>query len=239
MVVLSKRMQANADMCSYGGTVADIGCDHGYLSIYLVQSGKKDSAIAMDVRSGPLSSAKENISLAGLQDRIELRLSDGLEQLEVGEAGSVVIAGMGGPLMERILTSGFVVAKRCKELILQPQSEISDFRRFLMDIGFLVLDETCVFDEGKYYFPMKVCPADSTLAKDGYKWTKDIEFAYGGKTLQQNNETLKKFLLKEQAQWQKTLSHVETADTTEEIQSRLDEINEHLSLIEQALFYYR
>ena len=238
MVTLSKRMQANADMVSFGGTVADIGCDHGYLSIYLVETEKKEKAIAMDVRPGPLSSAKENVSLEGLQDRIELRLSDGLDQLEAGEADSIVIAGMGGPLMERILTDGYFVANQCKELILQPQSEISDFRRFLMDTGFLVLDETCVLDEGKYYFPMKVCPADSPFAKDGYKWTKDMEFAYGGKTLQQKNESLKKYLLKEQAQWEKTLSHLDSATTTEEIQARIDEVDEHLSLIKQALFYY-
>ena len=238
MVALSKRMQANADMVSPCGVVADIGCDHGYLSIFLLESEKKDRAIAMDVRSGPLNSAKENVRLAGLQDKIELRLSDGLEKLDVGEADSVVIAGMGGPLMERILTDGFLVAKQCKELILQPQSEISDFRRFLMDGGFLVLDETCVFDEGKYYFPMKVCPAESPLAKDGYKWTKDAEFAYGGKMLQQKNETLKKYLLKEQAQWEKNLSRIELAETTAEIQTRMDEINDRLDLIEQALRYY-
>ena len=94
-------MQANADMVSTGGVVADIGCDHGYLSIYLLESGKKDRAIAMDVRPGPLSSAEENIRLAGLSDSIELRLSDGLEKLSIGEADTVVIAGMGGPLMER------------------------------------------------------------------------------------------------------------------------------------------
>ncbi len=238
MITLSKRMQANADMVSPGGTVADIGCDHGYLSIYLLESGKKDRAIAMDVRSGPLSSAEENINSAGLQDRIELRLSDGLDKLALGEADTVVIAGMGGPLMERILSDGFLVAKQCKELILQPQSEIPDFRRFLMDMGFLMLDETCVFDEGKYYFPMKVCAASSPLASEGYKLTKDVEFTYGGKTLQQNDTTLKQFLLKEQAQWESTMSHLETVTTTDEIQSRLDEIDDRLSLIEQALLYY-
>lgn len=238
MITLSKRMQANADMVSRGGVVADIGCDHGYLPIYLLETGKKDGAIAMDVRSGPLHSAEENIKLAGLQDKITLRLSDGLEKLKPGEADTVIIAGMGGPLMECILTDGFMVAKQCKELILQPQSEIPEFRRFLMDMGFFMLDETCVFDEGKYYFPMKVCPADSPLAKKGYKLQHDVEFQYGGKTLQQRDETLKKFILKEQKVWENTMSHLETVNTTEEIQSRLDEIDEHLSLIEEALLYY-
>ena len=108
MITLSKRMQANADMVSLGGTVADIGCDHGYLSIYLLESGKKDRAIAMDVRSGPLSSAEDNVKNAGLSDKVRLRLSDGLEKLGLGEADTVVIAGMGGPLMEEILQKGVI-----------------------------------------------------------------------------------------------------------------------------------
>ena len=224
MIALSKRMQENADLCFAGGTVADIGCDHGYLSIYLVQSGKKDRAIAMDVRLGPLSKAKENVSAYCLEDKITFRLSDGLEKLKVGEADTIIIAGMGGPLMEQILTKGRDVALSCKELILQPQSDIPHFRRYLMDEGYLFLDERCVFDEGKYYFPMRVCPPTS-------------EFAYGGNTLQQKNETLREFLLKEKNTWEKTLEQVE-ASGSEKVESRRREIQEKLSLIHKGLEYY-
>lgn len=237
MVTLSKRMQVNADLCSKGGVVADIGCDHGYLSIYLVQSGKKECAIAMDVRPGPLSKAKENVSAYCLEDKITFRLSDGLEKLSPNEADTIIIAGMGGPLMEEILKKGHDVAACCKELILQPQSDIPHFRRFLMEEGYLLLEEECVLDEGKYYFPMRVCPRTSEFASKGYNLTSDVEFAYGGHTLQQKNPVLKEYLLKEQRVWRDTLDHLASADS-DKVDQRKQEIKERLSLIEKALLNY-
>ena len=91
-------------MLSPGGRVADVGCDHGFLDVYLVQTGKMDGALAMDVRKGPLAAAAAHVKEAGLSDRIETRLSDGLSAFRVGEAEKLVCAGMGGPLMQRILT---------------------------------------------------------------------------------------------------------------------------------------
>ena len=237
MVTLSKRMQVNADLCSKGGVVADIGCDHGYLSLYLVHSGKKECAIAMDVRPGPLSKAKENVSAYCLEDKITFRLSDGLEKLSPNEADTVIIAGMGGPLMEEILKKGHDVAACCKELILQPQSDIPHFRRFLMEEGYLLLEEECVLDEGKYYFPMRVCPRTSEFASKGYNLTSDVEFAYGGHTLQQKNPVLKEYLLKEQRVWRDTLDHLASADS-DKVDQRKQEIKERLSLIEKALLNY-
>ena len=93
---LSIRMQAVADMVTPGGRIADIGTDHGYVPIYLVEQNKADHAIAMDVRKGPLARAGENIVRFGCSDRIETRLSDGLAMLKPGEADTVIIAGMGG-----------------------------------------------------------------------------------------------------------------------------------------------
>lgn len=237
MVTLSKRMQVNADLCSKGGVVADIGCDHGYLSIYLVQSGKKECAIAMDVRPGPLSKAKENVSAYCLEDKITFRLSDGLEKLSPNEADTVIIAGMGGPLMEEILKKGHDVAACCKELILQPQSDIPHFRRFLMEEGYLFLEEECVLDEGKYYFPMRVCPRTSEFASKGYNLTSDVEFAYGGHTLQQKKPMLKEFLLKEQKVWEDTQEQIE-ASNSERANERIAEIQEKLEMIKTALSYY-
>ena len=95
---------AIAGMVTGGNRLADVGCDHGYLSIYLVSEKKVPSAIAMDVRPGPLSRARKNISCYGLEDYIETRLSDGLMKLEPGRGRYLVIAGMGGPsLMERMI----------------------------------------------------------------------------------------------------------------------------------------
>ena len=108
---LSLRLQTIADMVTEGGVLADVGCDHGYLPVYLVLNKRITGAIAMDVGKGPLSRAKEHILAYGLEQYIETRLSDGLTALKPGEADTLVIAGMGGPLMEQILKKGSLVAK--------------------------------------------------------------------------------------------------------------------------------
>ena len=126
---LSLRLSAIADLVTEGNRLVDVGCDHGYLPVYLIQQKKIPSAIAMDVRKGPLSRAQEHIRQYGLEEYIQTRLSDGLEGLKAGEGDTLVIAGMGGPLMERILTDGRSVRNSFSELILQPQSDIPHFRR--------------------------------------------------------------------------------------------------------------
>ena len=155
-IILSNRMQALTDMVTPGTVITDVGCDHGFVSVYLVQKGLSPRVIAMDVRSGPLERAREHIREYGLQDRIETRLSDGLHGLKTREANGMICAGMGGPLMEKILTEGREQAKEFRELILQPQSEIPHFRTFLMEEGYLLMDENIIYEEGKYYFMMKV-----------------------------------------------------------------------------------
>ena len=132
-IILSNRMQALTDMVTPGTVITDVGCDHGFVSVYLVQKGISPRVIAMDVRSGPLEHDREHIREYGLEDRIETRLSDGLHSLKTGEAAGMICAGMGGPLMEKILTEGREQAKEFRELILQPQSEIPHFRTFLME----------------------------------------------------------------------------------------------------------
>ena len=89
-------MQAVADLVTAGNRVCDVGCDHGYISIYLVQSRKAPCVLAMDVNRGPLQRASEHVKAAGLEKYITLRLSDGLLAFRKGEADTLVCAGMGG-----------------------------------------------------------------------------------------------------------------------------------------------
>ena len=158
---------AELEPAGKGLRVADVGCDHGYISIYLVQSGIAASAIAMDVRKGPLSGAKANIEGYGLENAITTRLSDGLKELSKGEADSLVIAGMGGKLMMRILEDGDPESLGIRLSVLQPQSELSDFRQYLREKGYRILEEKIVFEDGKYYFPMKVGLLPKNELKDG------------------------------------------------------------------------
>ena len=166
-VKMSQRLITNAEMLKGDhpvDTVADVGCDHGYVSIYLVQKGIAKRAIAMDVRKGPLSGALSNIREYGLEDKITTRLSDGLKELNKGEADGLVIAGMGGALMIRILEDAGIHELGIKRAVLQPQSELSQFRQYLRDKGYTIVREKIVFEEGKYYFPMEI---DFTGASEG------------------------------------------------------------------------
>ena len=133
-------MKAAASMVTSGNVLADIGTDHGYVPIALVQRNRVPSAIAMDINKGPLDRAREHIAMCNLQDKIETRLSDGTKALAVGEAESILIDGMGGELVIHILREGEAVCHSAKELVLQPQSDVHKVRAYLRDNGYAIVD---------------------------------------------------------------------------------------------------
>ncbi|MCD7735981.1 MAG: class I SAM-dependent methyltransferase [Lachnospiraceae bacterium] len=155
---LSRRLLAVAGMVTPGYVLADIGTDHAYIPIYLIENKRISHAIAADINEGPLARAKAHIQEHGLEYRIETRLSDGLSAFLPGEAQSIVLAGMGGALTIRILQDGMerLESAELPELILQPQSEISQVRAYLQDSGWSIVQEDMVFEDGKYYPMMKV-----------------------------------------------------------------------------------
>ena len=135
---LSDRLQAVASMVTENSRLADVGTDHGYIPIYLCEMGKIPSAIAMDVKKGPLLRAKMNIERYHMQEKIRTRLSDGVLKLNPDEADSVVIAGMGGTLVMKILEEGKKVLVDVKELVLQPQSDIDKVRKYLYENDYVI-----------------------------------------------------------------------------------------------------
>lgn len=249
-IILSNRMQALTDMVTPGTVITDVGCDHGFVSVYLVQKGISPRVIAMDVRSGPLERAREHIREYGLQDRIETRLSDGLHSLKTGEANGMICAGMGGPLMEKILTEGREQAHGFDELILQPQSEIPHFRTFLMDEGYLLLDENIIYEEGKYYFMMKVRwlgekTDDAVQQQIGASWKTEgtdpgLEEAFGPLLLSRRDRILREYLewmLTERKQIAERMEQKADADNPRTIRRR-QEIAEEIRLLICALDWY-
>ena len=189
---LSKRLQAVADLVSPGMRLADIGTDHAYIPIYLMENEKIPQAIAMDINKGPLERAEEHIKAHGLEHQIQTRLSDGMAKLQAGEADCAVIAGMGGALMIKILEEGRETAFQLQELVLQPQSELKKFRIYLLENGYRVLTEDIVCEDGKYYPMMKVKPGEMT----GESW-KPEELEYGKYLLDTAHPVLKQFLERE------------------------------------------
>ena len=156
MVKLSERLSIVFNMIDECQCLADVGCDHGYLSIAAVQSGKAKTALAMDINQGPLDKALEHITEYGLTSSITTRLSDGLNKINVGEADAIAICGMGGKLMARIITDGFDVAKEASFLIVEPQSDLAEFRQAISDLGFEILDEELISEQNKFYPIMKI-----------------------------------------------------------------------------------
>ena len=226
-MILSKRLTTIASLVPAGSRVADVGADHGYTPIYLVKNGIAVSAIAMDVRKGPLSRAAEHVQEYGLEDKIELRLSDGLDELQAGEADAVIISGLGGPLMIDMLTRGHEVAKTVSTFVLSPQSDIPGVRVYLREQGYRVDKELFMKDEGKYYTVMVVTHGDSEPGRY-------IDDLFGRELLDSKDPTLLEYLKKEQDRYQQLIPTLENA-SREETRQRGQKMKEELAYIEEAL----
>lgn len=220
---ISVRLRAVASMVTEGNRVADVGCDHGYVPIYLIRNGKTPSAIAMDVNSGPLLRAREHIESNCLSQYIETRLSDGLDALGKGEADTVILAGMGGPLMERILRRGEEVLEDVSELILQPQSELAKFRRFLSKNGYRIADENMILEDGKYY------PMIRAVHGENYELD-EAQARFGPALLAKKDPVLIQFLEREA----RIKAGIADRLGTEEAKRRRQEILDDLSVIKEA-----
>jgi len=239
MVKISNRLTTAAALVTQGYTLADVGTDHGYIPIYLLQQEKIPSAIAMDINEGPLERAKEHIALYGLQAYIQTRLSDGVAALKPGEVEAVLIAGMGGGLIMHILKDGEKVCQSAKELILQPQSEIERVREFLREEGYTILAEDMVYEDGKFYPMMKVqYQGENENAQKASEVLK-LSDLYGGLLLQNRHPVLKTFLEKEKLIYTGIKENLAKQPVSEKIRMRHAEVEDILHYNELALQFYQ
>ena len=149
-IPLSDRLRACCNFISPGERVADIGCDHGYLSIHLLTEGIASSVIAADINEGPLQSAKINAEKFGIREQITFYLSNGVEKIP-RDFDTMVCAGMGADTMVSILDAAPWLRDSRYKLILQCQSKRPMLRRYLSDYGWHILRETLV-KEGKFFY---------------------------------------------------------------------------------------
>jgi tRNA (adenine22-N1)-methyltransferase len=226
---LSNRLKTIASFVPEGSKVADIGTDHGYIPIHLVQEGKAKHAIAMDVRTGPLMRAKSHIAEAGLADVIEVRLSDGLLKLNKDEADCVVIAGMGGELMIHILEEGKNLWDNIPCWVLSPQSELQKMRRFLVEQAFFVEQETMIKEDGKYYVVMRAVRTPSVSVDDG----REVSYRYGKSLLESKDPVLAEYLEDEAYQLEEIRKSLSNGET-ESAKSRMRELETELSWNKEA-----
>ncbi len=240
-IILSDRLKAVADMVTHKNRVCDVGCDHAFIPIYLVSKGISPYVLAMDLRKGPLGQADENIREYGFEKYIETRLSNGLDAYREGEADSLVCAGMGGRLIMNILEREPAKTASFKELILQPQSELEQFRHFLGSSGYMIADENMIEEGGKFYPMIRAVKIGKdagtdlteslTLGKsfEAVKKEKDedenedeayrrrLEDRYGPVLIRSKNPVLCRYLEWEMGIYRGILSQLEIKLRTEEI----------------------
>jgi len=243
MVPISLRMKAIADMVPAGYSVADIGCDHGFVAIYLVTQKNSPLAIAMDINEGPLIRAAEHIKQYDLDNVISTRLSDGAVKLDDHEVDCAIIAGMGGKLTIKILDESIDKFKHMKCFVLSPHSDIPAVREYLSSYGFVIEDEDMVFDEGKYYMIMRCKNAQAvTDEAAGAECTLDeAQIAFGPKLIEKKHPVLKEYLGLE---YEKTKDILDMLQDTiknakdnkrEALDKRIDDVNRRLSLIKKTI----
>jgi tRNA (adenine22-N1)-methyltransferase len=190
MINLKGRLQKVASMVDHCKKPADIGTDHAYLPIYLVQSGICPMAIATDIKKGPLRKAEKNIIRYHMQDKIELRLGDGLIPIENDGCDVLIIAGMGGVLIRDIIEKSIDTARKAKYIVMQPMYAEEALREFLLRYGFNIMEESLAKHEGRIYPVIKG-------AYDGIVREEDIFHLYIGRRLfEQRDPLLKEFLKK-------------------------------------------
>ena len=230
MVQLSKRLETVASLVTPGKRVADVGTDHGYVPIYLVQTGKTPYAVAMDINKGPLKHAEENILRYGLQKHIETRLSDGLAEYNKGEAESIIMAGMGGNLTVRILSDSKDKWKDGTELVLSPHSEQELVRRYLCDNGMTIVKECMLVDEEKYYVVMRAVSGSSD-------YTTDAHYRYGKLLLETRDSVLYEYLQKEVIKKEQIEASLrQSASSSAEL--RMLKLASEKAVLKDALSYY-
>lgn len=224
-------MTAVAHLVPECGLAADIGTDHGYVPVFLIEQKITDRVIAMDVNHGPLARAREHIAQCGLSDRIETRLSDGLSALKAGEADIMIAAGMGGGLIVRIMEEGESVVSSLKACILQPQSEIGKVRRYLTAHGLVIEKEDMVEEDGKFYPMMRAVHGEP-------EYYEEYEYIYGKKLLMMRHPVLRKFLLREQTIKESIIMRLHEQEQSDGVRRRLDELGGETDYVRQALKCY-
>lgn len=208
MIRLSERMEHIVELAKpeESGNVfaclAEIGCDHAYITMEIVRRGYAKAGIAMDVKKGPLKRAAANIETefkdSPISGKVDIRLSDGLLKLKEGEADLLVIAGMGGGLICRILEEGKQVSDLVPVWILQPQTECYELRKYLLGRNHLIVKEDMVLEDGKFYPMFRVVHKEnrayygkiSEITKK-----EEIKLKYGPLLLKEKHPCLLKYLL--------------------------------------------
>ncbi len=242
---LSDRLLLVADWVKPKSIVADIGTDHAYLPIYLASQGICSKAVALDVRKKPLERAKEHIVQFGVSDKVEIRLSDGMDALLPMEADVVTICGMGAKLMMDILERGRKKVDSTTQLLLSPQSELRLFRIFLHENGIQILRENMMKEDNQYYVLMD-CRWNTIEKKQkdtnfqSYSDMEEMNFRYGEYLLKSKNSILKERIEREKAVCLGVLKQVMEAHHLKNVdvakaEQRIQQLHRDIKIMDMAI----
>lgn len=244
-VRLSDRLGAAAGMVTPGYRLCDVGCDHAHIPIALLGAGIIPGALGMDVIPGPLEKARENLDLYG-EDRVQLRMSDGLDAYRPGEADSLMITGMGGRIIQDILLREPDKTLDFQEMILQPQSDQWLVRKALRRLGTGIDREILILEDGKYYPVIHaVIPREGRSDKPVPRpvWGPEIspaagleaEDRFGPCLLAAKDPLLHRFLVWQRGIHERILSSIDQSGDRERHAERRIMIAEIKNLIDTAL----
>lgn len=162
------RIKQIAHMVDECNTVADIGTDHGFVTEIILKKNICKKVIATDLNKGPLENAREYLTLTGLKDKVEFRQGSGLEVLQPGEVDIVVIAGMGGLLINKILKDAPNITDKVNKFVLQPMTAVDKVRKYLFENGYKIESESIVKEYHHYYHILKVVHGFEPIYDDIY-----------------------------------------------------------------------
>lgn len=228
---LSLRLQRVALHIPKGSILADIGSDHAYLPCYAVLHNLCSKAIAGEVVEGPYQSAVKQVNETGLQARIDVRKGDGLDVLEIDEATSITIAGMGGTLIASILEKGKNKLAKVERLILQPNVGSQNVRIWLMDNGWELKNEEILEEDGKVYEILIAEPGDPLKP---YEDQQDIKIQFGPFLLKKRDTVFIKKWIHEKKHLEKIIEQMD-ASGNNSLEEKRNEILAQIKVIEGVL----
>ena len=205
---MTPRLLAVANMVDSAGCVADIGTDHAYVPVYLILNDMAKTALAMDINEGPIGRAEENIKRFSLSDKIKTRLSDGLAQLTDNEADTVIVAGMGGILINNIIEASKGRLSSVKKYVLQPMTAIEETRRYLAENGFEIVDEVLAKEDEKIYTIISATPGEMKIENE-------INYYIGEHLIKKQDKILPEYIKGKIYEFEKAVTSMKNAQNPE------------------------
>ncbi|MGL6173559.1 MAG: tRNA (adenine(22)-N(1))-methyltransferase [Cellulosilyticaceae bacterium] len=223
---LSTRLYTMAKFVQKESRVVDVGTDHGYIPIYLSENNIVKSCIASDINKGPLENAAKHMVKYNINN-IELRQGNGLQKITLEDAiDTIIIGGMGGYLIIDILKNAEAIVKGVGHLILQPQNNIGEVRKYVHEMGFKIKEEEFITEEGKYYTVIYAIPGNET-------YSHEYEYVYGKITLEKQNEVFKAWMSHKEKTF-KQIYETLASNPSESSLARKKELDEEYRIYEEA-----